>query len=50
MICLVSYWSLLGPAVINLIPRLGALDVKLTGEDMAYLEEPYKPMNVFLHY
>ncbi|KAJ7107025.1 Aldo/keto reductase, partial [Mycena epipterygia] len=28
---------------------LGALDVKLTQEDMTYLEEPYKPMQIFMY-
>lgn len=27
----------------------GALDVKLTDEDMKYLEEPYKAMGIFLY-
>ncbi|KAJ7607599.1 Aldo/keto reductase [Mycena polygramma] len=28
---------------------IGALDVKLTSEDMAYLEAPYKPMGIFMY-
>ncbi|KAJ6471809.1 Aldo/keto reductase [Mycena vitilis] len=28
---------------------IGALDVKLTSEDMAYLEAPYKPMEIFMY-
>jgi aryl-alcohol dehydrogenase-like predicted oxidoreductase len=28
---------------------LGALDVKLTSEEIAYLEEPYKPMKIFMY-
>ncbi|KAJ7692625.1 Aldo/keto reductase [Mycena rosella] len=28
---------------------LGALEIKLSTEDMTYLEEPYKPMKIFLY-
>ncbi|KAJ6523826.1 Aldo keto reductase [Mycena capillaripes] len=33
----------------KLADLLGALDVKLTLEDIAYLEEPYKPMGIFMY-
>ncbi|KAI0713889.1 Aldo/keto reductase [Earliella scabrosa] len=33
----------------NLEDILGSLDVKLTEEDMKYLEEPYKPLNIIGH-
>ena len=29
--------------------RVGALNVELTPEDVKYLEEPYKPLEVFGH-
>ncbi len=28
---------------------IGALDVKLTSEEIAYLEEPYKPTGIFMY-
>jgi hypothetical protein len=33
----------------GLITHAGALEVHLTPEDIAYLEEPYKPLAVFGH-
>ncbi|KAI1795459.1 Aldo/keto reductase [Ganoderma leucocontextum] len=33
----------------NLEDILGSLDVKLTGDEMKYLEEPYKPLKVLGH-
>ena len=33
----------------GLITQIGALDLQLSPEDIAYLEEPYKPMAVFGH-
>ncbi|KAJ7830435.1 Aldo/keto reductase [Mycena olivaceomarginata] len=32
-----------------LMAKEGALDVKLTSEEIAYLEEPYKPMKIFMY-
>lgn len=29
--------------------RVAAVSIKLTDEDMKYLEEPYQPMKVFGH-
>lgn len=34
----------------NLTEIIGALDIKLTDEDIKYLEEPYKPTAVFGHW
>ena len=35
--------------ILTNIVLVGALDVKLTEEDVKYLEEPYKPLKVLGH-
>ncbi|EEB96106.1 hypothetical protein MPER_04815 [Moniliophthora perniciosa FA553] len=37
------------PSIENLMDLIGALDVKLTEEEMKYLEAPYEPQAVYGH-